>query len=303
MRVLLTGATGFIGAHVTQQLLEQGDDVHIVVEPDAPLGRLEGATVTVHHGNLLDRERMHTVVAAASPEVCIHLAWYAVPGKYLHAEENIPLTFASVELAKILAAHGCKRFVGAGTCIEYDTSHGTLRVDSTPIAPQTLYGVCKVALWGMLRELETRLGMEMTWLRFFFLYGPTEAPGRLVSDVLGKLSRREKVQTTRGEQVRDFLHVVDVAQAVALVAKSSHRGPINIGSGVAVRVCDVVTAMEEASGARGLVELGAMPSRPGDPPYICAETTPLRALGFIPRFDLRSGLIDTVRWMKEVESV
>ncbi len=300
MRVLVTGATGFIGAFVTRELLRDGCEVHAFVEHGQPLGRIDdlGARITVHRGSLLDAAAVTHAASQAKPEVCLHLAWYAVPGKYLHAEENVALVGASVDLARAVAAAGCRRFVGAGTCIEYDTSRGLLSEDRTPIAPRTLYGVCKNALHGMLAELGPRLGLEVAWLRFFFLYGPTEAPGRLVSEVLGKLLRGEEAPVTPGEQVRDFMHVADIARAVATVLRSKAVGPINIGSGEPVTVRQVVAAMGEATGRPELVRYGALPSRPGDPPFICADATRLRGLGFVPAFDLRSGLADTVRALR-----
>jgi nucleoside-diphosphate-sugar epimerase len=301
MRVLVTGATGFIGSFVVRDLLSSGCEVHVLVEAPAPLGRIEdlSSRLTVHRGDLLDAESLRAVCDEARPEICIHLAWYAVPGKYLHAEENISLVQASVDLYRAATRAGCQRFVGVGTCIEYDTTFGWLREEATPIRPRTLYAVCKNALHGILGELAPRDGVSFAWLRLFFLYGPTEAPGRLVSDSLAKLLRGEEAPFTSGEQVRDFMHVADMARAIAHVAKSDAVGAVNVGSGVPVMVRDVVRAMGQATGRSDLLRIGAVPQRVGDPPFLCADVTKLRDLGFTSHFGLESGLADTVSTMRQ----
>jgi len=295
MRVLLTGATGFIGSFVARELLASGHEVHALVEPGASLGRLADLAdqVRVHEADMLDREGLARACAGAAASTCVHLAWYATPGKYLHAEENIALVQASVDLFHAAVKHGCTRFVGAGTCIEYDTSHGLLREDHTPLAPRSLYAVCKNALHGILRELAPRHGVSLAWLRFFFLYGPTESPGRLVADVLGRLSRGEEAPCSLGSQVRDFAHVHDVARAAAVVTTSEATGAFNLGSGVPVTVREVVETIGRVTGRSDLLRVGALPQREGDPPFICADVRRLRGLGVSPRYDLESGLRHT----------
>lgn len=296
MRVLVTGATGFIGAAVARELVARGHEVHALVEPSASTTRIDDlrGRVTFHEANLHDAERVDAACAAAAAETCLHLAWYAFPADYLHSEENVALIGASVGLFRAFAKAGGKRFVGTGTCIEYDTSHGLLREGHTPILPRTLYAVCKNALHGALVELGPRYDVTVAWMRFFFVYGPGEAPGRLVSDVLGKLARGERAPCSSGAQVRDFLHVSDMARAVALVAESGADGAINVASGVPVAVRDVLDAIGRVTARPELLDIGAFAPRPNDPPFICADTTRLRGLGFAQRHSLESGLADTL---------
>jgi UDP-glucuronate decarboxylase len=305
MKVLVTGATGFVGAEVTRALLRAGHAVHVLARDEQQLGRIADLEpeVTVHRGDLLNAASVWRAAATARADMCVHLAWYAVPEKYLHAHENVPLVLASVELAKAVAAHGAVRFVGAGTCIEYDV-YALQKLPSKLVegvsaeAPRTLYAVCKYALWGMLRELGPSLGLEVAWARLFFLYGPNEAPGRLVSEVLTKLLRGSEAPVSAGEQVRDFLHVKDVARALCMVLESPLTGVVNIGSGVPVRVRDVVEAMGAASGRPDLIRYGAKPSRAGDPASICADTARLRSAGFLPQYDLQEGIADAAAYWR-----
>jgi nucleoside-diphosphate-sugar epimerase len=299
MRVLLTGATGFIGAQAARSLIAQGAEVHALVREGADLSRIADLAprMTLIRGDLreLGSPRVRDPIARARPELCVHLAWYAVPGKYLTAPENLSLVGASLELAALVQALGCRRFVGAGTCFEYAMQPSRLSEDA-PLSPTTLYAASKRAVCAVLERFLA--GQSFAWLRFFYQYGPHEPAARLVPSVISALLRGEIAQVTTGEQVRDFLHVADVGDAIARVALSDLRGPVNIGSGQPVTVRTLVAAIAEILGASDRVAYGAIPHRPGDPPYVCADNAKLRSIGWAPQHDLRGGLAATVAWYR-----
>jgi UDP-glucuronate decarboxylase len=161
-----------------------------------------------------------------------------------------------------------------------------------------LYSACKLAVFEALRQACRLWGMPYAHARFFYQHGPWEAANRLVPAVITSLLAGNEAKVSSGEQVRDFLHVDDVASAIAVIARSDIAGAVNVGSGVPVQVRDVVLATAEACGRPDLVRLGALPQRPGDPPFVCADPSRLRQLGWSPRFGLEDGLIDTVAWYK-----
>ncbi len=293
MRVLLTGTSGFIGSHVARALVAAGDEVFALARtPELPRrvkdldGRLDLLTADV-----TDAAAIARAIDRAKPETCIHLAWYAEPGKYLHANENLALVSATLRLAERLRAAGCRRFVGAGTCFEYDTSLGWLS-ETSPTAPKSVYAASKLALFQILDQWSPP--MSFAWARFFYQYGPTEADARLVPHVIRALAAGGTADVTAGEQVRDFLHVADVAGAVCAIAKSELTGAVNVGSGVPVTVRELVTTLADLARARERLRLGALPYREGDPMFVCANVAKLARTGFRPRFDLESGLRDTL---------
>ena len=301
MRVLLTGAGGFIGAQVARALLTRGAEVHAVVRDRSRAPRLDAiaSELTIHEADLVDPAATARVIAASEPDTCVHGAWYAVPGKYLDAPENLTHVAASTDLAQRLVHAGCKRLVGLGTCFEYDTSLGAMLHESSPTRPRFLYAASKLALHDMLSAYAPLAKLGFAWCRIFYQYGPMEARERLVPHVIDRLLGGQTAETSEGGQVRDFLHVADVGAAIATVALSELEGAVNIGSGVPVTVREVVEAIARLCGAEDRVRFGALPYRPNDPMHVCADVTRLAGLGFAPRFDLERGLADTIARRRE----
>jgi nucleoside-diphosphate-sugar epimerase len=296
-RVLVTGASGLIGSRALHPLRERGFDVHAVAR--RPAAGAPGG-VTWHAADLLDAAQRRALVAETRASHLLHLAWYAEPGAFWTAPENAAWTSATIALAEEFAAAGGRRAVIAGTCAEYDwTAAQPLREDA-PTAPGTLYGVCKDATHRVVAALAEPLGLAVAWGRVFFLYGPGEDERRLVAGVARGLAAGERVPTSAGAQVRDFLHVGDVAAAFAAIVASDVTGPVNVASGEGVAVRDVVELIARHSGRTDLLDVGALPMRPGDPPALVADVTRLREeVGFVPRVALEDGLRETVAWWRE----
>src|SRR5450830_470974 len=210
-RVLVTGATGFVGRHALPLLVERGFDVHAVARAVPPHA---DSRVTWHAADLLGgADVLRALLEDSQPTHLLHLAWYAEHGKYWRSLENFRWTAASVELAHDFTARGGERLVATGTCAEYDWSGGVCSESSTPLAPSTPYGICKDALRRMLGALAVETKIGFAWGRVFFTFGPGEQPQRLVPSVIRSLLRGDEARTTHGRQVRDFLAVEDVAAA------------------------------------------------------------------------------------------
>lgn len=270
-RVLVTGASGFIGAPAVAALRERGFEV---------------VTVGRREADLLDPAARAAVVRRAAASHLLHLAWYAEPGRYWTSPENARWVGATADLVSEFAAAGGRRAVLAGTCAEYDWTGGDepLSEAGTPLAPATLYGVCKDATRRVTAALGAQLGVEVAWGRIFFLYGPREHPDRLAASVARALVAGEPARTSEGRQVRDFLHVDDVAGAfAALVDADGVSGAVNIGAGKGIAVRDLAVALARTAGREDLLELGALPTRPGEPASLVADVTRLRdEVGFHP---------------------
>jgi len=305
LRVLLTGATGFIGSHVARLLVNANCEVHALVRENSNLWRIKdiASQLNLVQADLLAADKVQVQLDKIRPEMCLHLAWYAVPTKYLTAHENIDLLRGSLQLISYLAQLGCKRFVGLGTCFEYDIGAECL-TETSPVKPRNLYAASKLALQTVLGQLASTTGMEAVWLRLFYLYGPYEPEQRLVPAVVCSLLRNQVAKVTKGEQVRDFLHVEDVAAAIWAVAQSNLTGPVNIGSGKAVTVRDIATRIGDILNHPELIEFGALPHNPTDPMFVCADNHKLAEnTAWTPQYDLESGLRQTTKWWQKHLSV
>lgn len=300
MKVLLTGATGFVGSQVARVLLARGHEVRASVREQSArdavadiAGRIEWL-----NADLFADEPAALASLTRGVELCIHAAWYAVPGQYLASSENLRCVAGSLRLLESLAEAGCRRAVFIGSCFEYDFDAGWL-TETGPVRPQSLYAASKLSTRFMGEQLARLRGVEFAWARLFYLYGPFEDRRRLVPSVIDSLLRGQGVDVTRGTQVRDFLHVADVGAALAAVALSDLTGVVNVGSGQPVTVRQVVSTIESLTERPGLVRFGARADNPTDPPFVCADHRKLvQGTGWSPAFDLVGGLRQTIDWSK-----
>ena len=296
--VLVTGASGFIGTHVLARLGQGGDTVHAVSRSGAPPAGVEAKGCHWHACDLLQPAAAAELLRAVRPTHLLHLAWYAVPGRYLTAPENFAWARASLELLEAFQAVGGRRAVVAGSCVEYDWSHGLCSEEDTPRSYAQPYPACKNALRELLAAFAISTGMGWAWGRVFFLYGPHEPPGKLVASVINSLLAGEPAQCTEGSQRRDFLHVQDVADALVALLRSDFDGVVNIASGTAVSVKDLVTTIGRIMGRPELIHIGAR-AAPPEPPLVVADTARLnRIIGWRPQLGLEQGLADAVDWWR-----
>lgn len=304
MKVLLTGATGFIGSHVARLLVSEGEQVTAVIKPSSHRWRIADVvdSMRVIDCDISDTRYLESRLRQDVPDVCVHLAWHGWSGPSATATDNLSSFAASVELLRVLQEVGCRRFVGVGTCFEYDITGGTLS-ESTPTRPTDLYGACKHSLFRAAETLSPITGMEVAWARVFLVYGPYDDERRLVPSLALSLIRNEVARTTPGQQVRDVLHVEDAASAIWTVARSSYTGPINVASGQPVKVVDLARHLAAVIGRPDLLRVGALPYRASEPPMLVADTRVLReTIGWVPRYDLSEGLTHTLAWWKRHEA-
>jgi nucleoside-diphosphate-sugar epimerase len=297
-KVLVTGASGFIGRHTIETLVSRGFEVHAVTSKSASVSISEDCHW--HVADLVDVSTIRPLVKSIKPSHLLHLAWYAVPGKYWTALDNFLWVQASLELLRQFREQGGERVVMAGTCAEYDWNYGYCSELVTPRHPDSPYGVCKNALQEMLAAYSNATGLSSAWGRIFFLYGSHEYPSRIVPSVIRSLLAGEKALCSHGNQIRDFLHVQDVADAFVAILESPMNGAVNIGSGKPIQLKEVIHKIAEKLGRFDLIELGAIIVSDKDPKLLAADVTRLfQEVDWIPKYDLDVGLETTISWWKD----
>ena len=208
-RVVVTGASGFIGRQCLVPLIERDYEVHALFSHK----QIESDTRVVwHQVDLLDNDASAKLLAKVRPTHLLHFAWYVDPKDYKISEENKKWVGATLDLLRAFQKNGGKRAVLAGTCMEYDWSvPQDVLVENSPIAPGSAYGKAKNETRIATEEFATANDLSLAWGRIFYLYGPHEAPSRLVPYVIQSLLDGTPARCTSGEQIRDYSHVSDVA--------------------------------------------------------------------------------------------
>jgi nucleoside-diphosphate-sugar epimerase len=301
-RVLVTGASGFVGGPLVERLLADGEEVHALSTRSCQAP--DGTGVHWHRGDLLDPAALERVVGEVRPERLVHLAWYVSHGRFWSALENAEWVEASLRLLRAFVDAGGRRALLVGSCAEYSwRGEQDLDERSSPLDPTTVYGVCKDALRRVASAYASETAIELAWARLFFLYGPREHRDRLVPAVIRALIAGERVATTRGTQERDFTHVYDVAGALVAVLQSDLTGPVNVASGQGTPVAEVLDTIGELTGAAHLIERGARPTPASEPHRIVARAERLAGqVGYQQTIGLRDGLAATIEWWREHES-
>jgi nucleoside-diphosphate-sugar epimerase len=299
VRVLVTGAAGFVGSHIVRRCLRAGYEVAALVRPATGLARLSDIQdrFALIRCDLNASVELLTAVEAASPEICIHAAWHVPPGRYLHAPENLTSVAASTSLLLALKSTPCRRIVFVGSCAEYAPSDRCVDEESG-VGPTTLYGTCKHAVSLLIEQCAREIGWSSVTARLFNTYGPQEPGVRLVPSLITALLDGNSCALTSGTQVRDFLHVDDVADAIWTIASSELRGVVNVAASVPLTVADVAREVARQIGRPDLIGLGTRPHPEEDPQWLCAKAGTLRGHGWVPRYDLASGLEDTIGWWR-----
>lgn len=300
--VLFTGATGFLGRHVVSCLLERGHEVHAVSSGPLPQQGPD-ARLLWHRADLLTFEAASQLVGLTQPTDLVHCAWFARPGVVWNSLENVRWVEASLRLLRAFGDAGGRRALLVGSCAEYDWAHGVCSEARTPIRPASLYGTSKDGLRRVAEAAARSLGVSLVWARPFFLYGPHEHPDRLVPSIIRSLLTGAPAACSEGWQLRDYLHIVDAAAALAALLESELTGPVNVGSGTPVRIRDIVAALGEFIGRADLIRYGAIPTSPGEVPLLLADVARLHdELGWTPGIDLAAGLEEAVEFWRSSAS-
>lgn len=300
-KVLVTGATGFIGRHTLAPLLSKGYEVHATYHSQPNHAERH---VYWHKANLLASDDVTRLMHEVRPTHLLHFAWYVEHGKFWNAPENWDWQRASQQLINEFEFCGGRRIVCAGTCAEYDWTSLTVNdiCDelNTPLRPTTEYGKAKYAFYKFIESKQ----FDFAWGRLFFPYGPGESAKKLVASVILALLRNERAKTTHGQQIRDFMYVKDVADAFVALLDCDVQGAINIGSGLPITLRQVIETISNSLDKKDQVEFGTLPSLANDPIALVANPTRLQDEAvWKPKYSVRQGIVETIEWWKKHENI
>ncbi len=259
MKVLVTGATGFIGRHVVRALLDRGFAVTAVARNHDRAREIEWYQSVGFRAYDICGPESDPVQTFGTADAVMHLAWQGLPNYHerFHLEDNMPTNYQFLES---LVTAGYDRVLVAGTCLEYGMQSGCLG-EETETSPTTPYGVAKDALRKSLQTLQQEISFDLQWARLFYTYGEGQNPGSLLAQLDRAIDRGDtSFDMSGGEQLRDYLPVSDVAaRLVWLVEHAEVKGSINICSGKPISVRELVESRIAERGAKIKLNLGAHP--------------------------------------------
>ncbi len=286
MRILVTGATGFVGRWAVAACLDHGHKVAGLVLPDDPAPLPEAATV--FRGTLGDPP--WDDIDAFAPDTCVHAAWITTPGVYMTSPLNASFEDWSLAFFRHLLGRSLTRAVGVGSCLEYIPE----------AAPQARAGYVqsKRRVCAGLEQMATEHGADWAWARVFFPYGEGEPPGKLTRSMVEALQRGERFALHSPEAVRDFIAVQDAGRALARVAESPVTGTVDIGTGQPTAVREVASCVADVLGMApdDCFEWG---TEPDAWPLPLADATRLLETGWNATITLPEGVKRLVESLRE----
>lgn len=300
-RVLVTGATGFVGPRLIKRLLETGAKVWAGVLPGEPTGRLPAQAKQLPFDVRIPQS-VAQAVAEAAPQVVFHLAAVGVTEPTVDPRAALIVnTGGAVLLMEALRENGAGRLVLVGTCYEYGARQALEGLD-----PVNFYAASKAAAWAFARAYWRTCGLPVVVARPFQVYGPDQPTHTLIPSAIGAALAGEDFRMTAGEQARDFVFVDDVIDGLlACAQRPGIEGlSIDLGTGQTHTVRQVVECIWELTGARGRILAGALPYRPGEVMHLAADAgRTAHLIGWQARVPLEEGLRRTIQAFREGESL
>jgi UDP-glucose 4-epimerase len=303
VRVLVTGANGFIGSHLVRQLKLEGHEVLVLVRPNADIQRLHGIpNLQFLYTDLRGIRSVSAGILAFQAEMVYHLAWWGGnSSQYVHDAkqvfENAP---GSLDLLEITAKAGATRFVGFGTCVEYGRYEIPTSETLEP-QPQNLYGFSKLRVGQLLESASKALNVSFAWIRPFWLFGQQDDMQRLIPMVIDTFSRGLSPKLTAGEQRWDYLYIADAVKAlVSLKDHSNVTGTFNLASGLCHPIKEIVTFLRDLINPKLETGLGTVDYPQGQIMHLQADVRKLQtAIDWIPETSIWQGLEATIRDYQE----
>jgi dolichol-phosphate mannosyltransferase len=303
-RVLVTGASGFVGANLARRLLEEGHDVHLLLRAKHNPWRLREIRdqVKVHEGDLSDLEAVEKAMTAAKPEWVFHLAAHGAYPEQKDFEQMVATNVrGTANLLRAAGRGGIEAFVNAGTSSEYGYKDHAPAEDEW-LEPNSDYAVTKAAATHLASLAATATEARIVTLRLYSAYGPYEEPRRLVPTLIVQGLEGKLPPLVNPDVARDYVHVDDVCSAFLLAAATPNQEPgavYNVGSGVQTTLRQIVDATRRLLKIEAAPVWGSMPERSWDTNVWVSNPARITTqLGWTPKHDLESGLGQTIEWFE-----
>jgi nucleoside-diphosphate-sugar epimerase len=302
MKILVTGANGFIGKYVIKSLLGSSNSLKIFAVSQGLNNETTHKNLTWIKLDLHDYGATYSALKETAPDVLIHLAWYAEHGKFWTSLENLKWVSTTINLLRNFNEFGGKKVFISGTCAEYDYSPSPCIEDITPIRPQTIYGKCKDLTHQITKDLCVNWDLELIWGRIFIPYGLGESLKRLIPSSLKAMNDGLDINATHGNQLRDFIHASDVANAITLLSISkAPAGAYNISSGKAVSIKKILEICQKNSKKASKIKYGSLPLPSHETQFLVGCNNKLTKAGWKNQNTVENGILKYSEFFKKID--
>lgn len=306
-RVLITGASGFIGSHLARRLVQEGFEVGVIIREKSNPWRIEDILdkVSIYDADIKNTQNILKIFSDFGPEAVYHLAaYYAVE----HQTAEVPLMVDANILGTLNLLEASKEsevglFVNTSSCFVYRPSEVGLK-ENAALEPLNLYALTKIHAEQACKLYSDKYGLRSITFRLFPPYGPADNGKRLIPYAIKSMLDGKRPAMTTGRQMWDFVYVGDIVDAYLRLLSISElpKGHeiFNIGTGNAVSIRDVVSMIQEILGTDVEPEWGAVPHRNNELWFTCADMSKTeKFLRWKPKTDvLNEGLRMTVEWYR-----
>lgn len=304
-RILVTGASGFIGQHLTQQLLEYQCEVHATSRQ-----RIVDTNMSWHMIDLTDLPSLQRLITLIQPKIIYHLASPPEMPPHILEDElyyktiilgtyNLLTAASKLDSVRIILAGSAKEY---GTCIPKSFKTEVRIQETVPALPATPYAIAKLTVSLMAQMYHKALNLPIVHLRLFSVYGPGMDPNSIVLQSIQAALKDKVFEMTQGKQKRDFVYVSDVVEGFLMAActDSAAGRVINLCTGQAIPIRELVRIIYKLIGAKTLPKLGELPYRRDEIWNLCGDPAlAKKLLCWQPQVKLLEGLKKTIQWVKE----
>ncbi len=301
-RILITGASGFVGANLARRVLQDGHQVHLLLRPGYQTWRVSGIAkdVRIHEVSLEDATGIHSSVTSIKPEAVYHLAAYGAYSSQQGMQRMVATNLLGCcSLLDACADIGVEAFVNAGSSSEYGFKDHAPQEDEA-LEPNSDYAITKAAASHYCRHVALSRNVNAVTVRLYSIYGPWEEPTRLIPTLIAHGLRGELPPLVSPDVARDFVYVNDAVDAIIRIAKSTvPRGSIyNICSGEQTSLREVVEVARRVMGIRAEPVWASMPDRSWDTSVWVGNGAKIKHdIGWRAETILETGLQRTVEWL------
>ncbi|WP_036945014.1 NAD-dependent epimerase/dehydratase family protein [Pseudobacteroides cellulosolvens] len=300
-KVLITGASGFIGSHMVLRMVRENADVCVMARESSDLWRVEDVLndIDIRRFDLRDQAALSAQMKQIKPDFIFHLGAYGVDARQKDYYEAVNTNIiGTMNLINAAGAIGCQKFINTGSCAEYGNKTEIIH-EGDELTPLSIYGSTKAASVIIAHQIAHEKNIDIITLRSFGTFGENEGSHKFFPHLILSILNNIDINLTFCEQYRDYCYIENIIDGFVLAAKDKtvKNGIFNIGSGVVHKMKVFVDLVFKNIDTSSKPNYGAVPYRENEMWKQQPDISKIRdVLGWEQRISLEDGIIRTIRW-------